>query len=242
MPLHLWELLPAVSLNSGMMCANALIATVLYTPQIARLMRLRNSQGVSEVTWIMKLGCNTSSVLYTLHRGQALVACIDLASLMLQGQLIAALLLYFGSPRQRRVLMPCLSVYSLWLAAYMASAIGDTVISGLQLAVGVLSPAALAPQIVMNWQRGSAGEFSPLTCFGAIVFCCIRALSIALGPRDPLLFLPAFLTLCVTLLLGGQILFYRRREGSDVCSTLTSDLFAPQQKKVDDVAKNFFDV
>jgi mannose-P-dolichol utilization defect protein 1 len=184
---------------------------MLYTPIAVRIYRQKSADGTTLSTWWLKLASYTMSDTYYLKKGYPLSTYIETLTITIEAAIILGLVGYY----QKRlccyddatfgillVVYLTLSAYGLWGAPPQVVAAG-------QLVAAALNPAALVPQFVLNYQKQSKGDYSPLTAGLAATGCAIRLFTIQqLAGSDPILMITFGIAMVLNATLLAQILYY----------------------------------
>jgi mannose-P-dolichol utilization defect protein 1 len=162
---------------------------------------------------------------YYLLKGYPLSTYVETLTITIEAAVILGLVGYY----QRKiwnatfgillVVYLTISAYGLWGAPPQVVAVG-------QLVAAALNPAALVPQFVLNYQKQSKGDYSPLTAGLAATGCAIRLFTIQqLTDSDPILMTTFGIALVLNAALLAQILYYGMVvEGLSLRAVLGADI------------------
>jgi len=146
---------------------------LLYTPIALRVTRQGSADGLTLSTWWLKLSSYTCSDIYAYSRGYPISTYAETLVITAEAATILILVSYFQKRIDTRfaVLSVAFGAAVIWALATPAppsiTALG-------QASSTVLNTSALLPQILLNANRRSSGDYSPVTAGLAAVGCAIR--------------------------------------------------------------------
>eukprot|EP00931_Biecheleriopsis_adriatica_P055014 TRINITY_DN32448_c0_g1_i1.p1 TRINITY_DN32448_c0_g1~~TRINITY_DN32448_c0_g1_i1.p1 ORF type:complete len:305 (+),score=39.47 TRINITY_DN32448_c0_g1_i1:6-920(+) len=195
----------------------------IYTPQAVRLWNKKSAEGLAESTWVLKIFAVTSTALFSLHLGLPVNAWADV-SLTIQAAVVNAFLFAFGSDEQRGTILPAAVVYCVWIVAFAFDAIPEVVFSAFQSLAAASLTLALAPQILLNYEKNDAGNFSPLTSALGFLLSSIRVFTTLAAGANPILLATWAGAALANGILTAQIVYYSSQKGVGFAEIFTSDL------------------
>lgn len=207
-------------------------SVLLYAPIAVRVLRTRSAEGLAPGTFWLKLTSYTCSDVYNFRNGFPLAAYSELLVITLEAALVLALVTYY----QNRVNLATATlacayvVVAAWalLSPYSALPYGPPKewIDAAQVLSTVLNASALLPQLRQNYDRGSSGDYSPVTASLAAAGCGIRLFTtVQLAGGDGLLLLNYGLALLLNLTVVVQVLYYGvTREGRSPAALFLADV------------------
>jgi len=196
----------------------------IYTPQAIRLWGKKTGEGLAESTWVLKLFAVTSTALFSLHSGLPVTAWADVVSLTLQALVVNSFIIAFGSDEQRGTILPASAVYAAWIVAFGLDIIPESVFSLLQSFAAASLTFALAPQILLNFQKGEAGNFSPLTAALGLLLSSIRTFTTVETGASPVLIATWAGAAVANAILTSQIVYFGTQKGTKLVDIFASDL------------------
>lgn len=199
---------------------------MLYTPIAVRLFRQKSAEGTTMTTWMMKLSSYTCTDLYSLWKQYPISTYIETLIITLEAAIILVLVVIY---QQRFPRDPALWIFLLvfsTLAAYLYFEAPPEVLAMGQLSSAALNSGALVPQFVLNFQKQTKGDYSPVTAALAATGCAIRLYTIQqLADNDPILLFSFGTALLLNTLLLLQIVYYGVMvEGLSLGAVLSADL------------------
>eukprot|EP00403_Amphidinium_massartii_P024236 CAMPEP_0178389166 /NCGR_PEP_ID=MMETSP0689_2-20121128/9971_1 /TAXON_ID=160604 /ORGANISM="Amphidinium massartii, Strain CS-259" /LENGTH=240 /DNA_ID=CAMNT_0020009597 /DNA_START=198 /DNA_END=920 /DNA_ORIENTATION=+ len=201
-----------------------LLSLGIYTPQAVRLWNKKNAEGLAESTWVLKIFAVTSTALFSLHLGLPVSSWADVLSLALQAAVVNVFIVAFGSDEQRGAILPSAALYCVWIVAFALDAIPEVVFSVLQSLAAASLTLSLAPQILLNYQKGDAGNFSPITSALGFLLSSIRVVTTVASGAGPILLATWAGATMANGILTAQIVYYNSQKGMSVAEIFTSDL------------------
>lgn len=140
-----------------------LVGSFLYkVPQVLRIARRRSGEGISVAMYALETVATSMSALYFLRRGFAFSTYGECFFIVLQNMFILAQILVFEKLDRGRAALAAV-LYLAGVAFLLSPAAPLKLLMALQLATIPILNFARIPQIVLNWQRKSTGELSPIT-------------------------------------------------------------------------------
>jgi mannose-P-dolichol utilization defect protein 1 len=221
----------SMSENAGTFLATALGYVIgfgslmLYTPIAVRIYRQKSADGTTMSTWWLKLVSYTMSDTYYMLKGYPLSTYVETLTITIEAAIILGLVGYYQ--RRLNATFGILFVVYLTISAYgLFGGAPPQVVAVGQLAAGGLNSAALIPQFVLNYQKQSKGDYSPLTAGLATTGCAIRLFTIQkLAGSDPILMTTFGISMILNAALLAQIIYYGMAvEGLSLRAVLCADL------------------
>lgn len=200
---------------------------LLYTPIAIRIVKQGSANGLTISTWWLKLCSYTASDVYCISRGFPISTFVETVVITVEAALLLGLVGFY----QRRLDWSFLALGLLFVVS-TTWALTDAPIETLAFAQAgstLLNTAALLPQINLNYQTKSAGDYSPVTAGLACTGCAIRLFTTTrLADGDILLLAGFALGLGLNALLLAQIIYFGLGSGRRLASVLASD-FVPEE-------------
>ena len=207
----------------------------LYTPIAIRLYRQKTADGLTLSTWWLKIVSYTCSDLYAYTNGYPISTYVETLIITIE----AAVILFLTANYQKKLdskFVYLLSAYVLITTWGILGFAPTSLIALGQGASAVLNTGALIPQFVLNYQKKSSGDYSPLTASLASIGCFIRIFTtIQLADSDPILLGTFGMAFIVNTSLAAQILYYGIvSEKRDLKTLLTADFSSSSASEYDD--------
>ena len=184
-------------------------------------------QRFDHISWWLKLCSYTASDVYCISRGFPISTFVETVVITVEAALLLGLVGFY----QRRLDWSFLALGLLFVVS-TTWALTDAPIETLAFAQAgstLLNTAALLPQINLNYQTKSAGDYSPVTAGLACTGCAIRLFTTTrLADGDILLLAGFALGLGLNALLLAQIIYFGLGSGRRLASVLASD-FVPEE-------------
>jgi mannose-P-dolichol utilization defect protein 1 len=204
-------------------------SVLLYTPIAIRVLRTKSAEGLAISTWWLKLTSYTCTDVYNIKNGFPISAFSEALVITVEASVILALVAFY----QRRldvqtfVLAVTYFTVTFW-ALFAPTSFGPSneAIAFAQEFSIVLNVVALLPQLKQNYERQSAGGYSPITASLASVGCTIRLFTtFELANGDPLLLVNYGVALALNLSLLLQIMYYAtQKEGKTLTQLYLADV------------------
>ena len=200
---------------------------LLYAPIGYRVCRERDASGLTLSTWWLKLASYTCSDVYSYSNAYPLSTYIETLIITAQAATVLAIVAFY----QKRVDASFVALAIGYAGATMwalTAAPPQAVALG-QAAATLLNTGALLPQLALNYERRSPGEYSPVTAGLACTGCAIRLFTtMELTSGDPLLLAGFAFGLAVNAALLAQIVGYGTMvQGQSLKAVLTADFATP---------------
>lgn len=201
---------------------------LLYTPIAVRLCRQGTADGLTLSTWWLKLASYTCCDIYSFTHGYPISTYVETAVITVEALVVLLLVAYYQNKIDAQFGTGVLVFAS--SALLLANGPPELIAFG-QVSSTVLNTGALVPQLRLNAQLRTSGDYSPLTAGLASTGCFIRIFTtIQLAGSDPTLLASYGLAFLVNSVLLAQILFYGVVvEEKGICSVLMAD-FRPTDR------------
>ena len=200
---------------------------LLYTPIAVRISRQRSADGLALSTWWLKVISYTFSDLYGYANGYNLSTYAETLVITIEAAIVLLLVGFFQSKIfQPNFYIPFGSYLLLTLVVIFNAASLLSVIAVGQALSTVLNICAILPQLRLNHQRQSSGDYSPVTATLACVGCAIRLFTtITLNDSDFLLLTGFGLAFLINMALLCQIVYFGVVvEGKGLLAVWTADV------------------
>mmetsp|Transcript_2149 Transcript_2149/g.5702 ORF Transcript_2149/g.5702 Transcript_2149/m.5702 type:complete len:322 (-) Transcript_2149:285-1250(-) len=198
---------------------------LLYTPIAVRVIRQGSADGLTLSTWWLKLCSYTCSDIYAFSRGYPLSAYAETLIITAEASVILVLVAFFQGRISARFagLGLVFSAAVFWALAAPAPA---AVTALGQAGSTVLNTGALLPQLLLNAERRSPGDYSPVTAGLAALGCAIRLFTTVQLADSDLMLLGGFgVAFLLNSALFAQILWYGISvEGRSLASVMMADI------------------
>ncbi|KAK3280691.1 hypothetical protein CYMTET_11486 [Cymbomonas tetramitiformis] len=170
-------------------------SVLLYSPQIFRIVRSRSAAGLSLQMYWLKLTSTYLTALYDVVMGFPISTYGENLAIIFQLAVLVVLVAKEQSAGNDDCRVAAGLVLYLCIAAAVLGRIvppeeSMPVLTALQLINSVSYPVALLPQLTMNYQSQSTGQYSPVTCSLALggcaarIFTTLTLMKSALGFKD----------------------------------------------------------
>jgi mannose-P-dolichol utilization defect 1 len=198
---------------------------LLYTPIAIRITRQRSADGLTLSTWWLKVISYTCSDIYGYANGYNLSTYVETLVITIEAAVVLVLVAYFQMTLCHGIFYVPFATYLTLTVLAIAGFVPLSVISVGQAMSMVLNVGAILPQLRLNQQLKTSGDYSPITAALASGGCLIRLFTtITLNSADLLLLSGFGLALLTNMLLLGQILYYGTVvEGKTLAAVLTAD-------------------
>ncbi|KAL3916565.1 MAG: hypothetical protein SGILL_005120 [Bacillariaceae sp.] len=227
---------------------------LLYTPIALRVWRRKSADGLSPVTWWLKLASYTASDIYSFRKGYPMSTFIETVVVAIEVAIVLTLVEYYQTTKSSASMSKFPTVvydspsakltlqlpnrFTFGIFVYFALAIWglfiapDQVVAAGQLGGAAMNSAALIPQLWLNYQSNTKGDYSPLTTAMACFGCIVRLFTITeLAGSDPVLLLGFGVSLAFNAALLLQIIYFGTIvEGQTLLSVLASDMCKSSSK------------
>uniref|UniRef100_A0A7S2EU39 Mannose-P-dolichol utilization defect 1 protein homolog n=1 Tax=Trieres chinensis TaxID=1514140 RepID=A0A7S2EU39_TRICV len=213
----------SLAVNLGYLVAAG--SLLLYTPIAVRVARQGSANGLTISTWWLKLSSYTCSDVYAFSKGYPLSTYAE--TLVITAESAVILLLVASVQKRFDAQFAALaSVYALILCWAIFGPAPPEVVALGQASSAVLNTGAIIPQLMLNAERRSPGDYSPVTAGLAALGCAIRLFTtVQLADSDPVLLGTFGVALLVNGTLLTQILYYGMAvRGQSLGSLLLADV------------------
>jgi mannose-P-dolichol utilization defect 1 len=200
---------------------------LLYTPIAIRISRQRSADDLALSTWWLKVISYTCSDVYGYANGYNLSTYAETLIITIEAAVVLILVGYFQCKLfQRDFYFPFGTYLLLTLVVIVNAARWMPIIAAGQALSTILNVCAILPQLRLNHQRQTSGDYSPVTAFLACVGCTIRLFTtITLNDSDFLLLSGFGLALLINMILIGQIVYFGVVvEGKGLLAVWTADV------------------
>lgn len=200
---------------------------LLYTPIAIRISRQRSADGLVLSTWWLKVISYTFSDVYGYANGYNLSTYAETLVITIEAAIVLVLVGYFQSKlHQPNFYIPFGTYLLLTLVVIINAASLLSVIAIGQALSTILNICAILPQLRLNHQRQTSGDYSPVTATLACVGCAIRLFTtITLNDSDFLLLSGFGLAFLINMTLICQIVYLGVVvEGKSLLAVWTADV------------------
>jgi mannose-P-dolichol utilization defect protein 1 len=159
-------------------------ASFLYVPIIKKLLKNKNSTGLSVETWYYNLIGYTAAIIYPLKMNFPISTYIDGISLCLQSLLILGIIETYSNRRDKYLALVMFYVISIVLLVNLK--LSTKIFQILQIFASIFCNYAQVPQIIMN-QRMQRSEWSLTSSAMSFVGNLIRIFTTRQLTNDPLI-------------------------------------------------------
>jgi mannose-P-dolichol utilization defect protein 1 len=216
------------SIATGMGYLVGTASVLLYTPIAIRILRRKSADGLTISTWWLKLTSYTCTDVYNIKNGFPISAFSESLVITLEAAVILALVAFYQRRLDLQTFALAVTYFTVASWALFAPASvspSDEAIAFAQEFSIVLNVVALLPQLKQNFERQSAGGYSPITASLASVGCTIRLFTtFELANGDPLLLVNYGVALALNLSLLLQIIYYAQKEGKTLSQLYLADV------------------
>jgi mannose-P-dolichol utilization defect protein 1 len=199
---------------------------LLYTPIAIRITRQRSANGLTLSTWWLKVISYTCSDIYGYANGYNLSTYVETLIITIEAAVVLVLVAYFQKTLCYRIFYVPFATYLTLTVLAIAGLAPLSLISVGQALSTILNVGALLPQLQLNQQLKTLGDYSPITAALASGGCLIRLFTtITLNSGDLLLLSGFGIALLINMLLLAQILYYGIVvEGKSLAAVMTADV------------------
>lgn len=181
---------------------------LLYTPIAVRVTRQGSADGLTLSTWWLKLCSYACSDVYAYSRGYPISAYAETLVITVEAAIVLVLVAFFQERINSRFAGLALAFTAVVCWALAAPAPPAITALG-QASSTVLNTGALLPQLLLNAERRSSGDYSPVTAALASVGCAIRLFTTVQLADSDLMLLGGFgVAFLLNSALLAQILWY----------------------------------
>lgn len=204
-------------------------SVLLYTPIAIRVLRTKSADGLTLSTWWLKLTHYTCTVVYNIKNGFPISAFSESLVISVEAVVILGLVTYYQKRLDVQTFLLAVTYFAVTSWALFSPALfgpSDETIAFAQKFSIVLNVIALIPQLYQNYERKSAGDYSPTTASLASIGCTVRLFTtIELTSGDPLLLINYAVAMALNLSLLLQIIYYgTQKEGKTLSQLYLADV------------------
>lgn len=200
--------------TSGDLMANVLGYLVglgsmmLHTPNIVKLLKIKNADGFSSATWISNIIGLSAAFAYPYKKGLPFSTYVEVANILVQAVVILGIICYYQGFFQTYVI--AMSIFTTLFATLILNPKikwSPKVLNATQLSAIMVTNYALIPQILLTFHKKIA-SWSPISASLALIGNTIRIFTTMQLTQDKLVLVGNMIGWVLNCVLLGQIFVY----------------------------------